>query len=199
MEKEIKVTNHGYHIESANILDSSTCSNIINFIEDNLDKFELNDPTIFKGYNTNSYKLALNKFIHIDKFKEIDNIIFKAVGDAIKCFIIDDLPDKQLLLNDIADSGYELRKIIGATHHHVDSHDIRFVNDKVSYRVATLVISLIDSGDKLIFPGLDITVPLKEGTFVFFPPYWTHSHYTQWSGSPSYRIQTWLLNNLKVI
>ena len=70
--------------------------------------------------------------------------------------------------------------------------DVSIFSDAYKERVGTLIVSLKDTGDEIVFPHLDITVPLKQGTILFFPPYWTHVHYSNWSKQKGYRIQTWL-------
>ena len=104
------------------------------------------------------------------------------------------IPNYGNLTENIEDSGYELRKIIGPTHLHADGSEVKMVKNSISFRVATLVISLAGTGDTLVFPDLDLEVPLEEGDVVFFPPYWTHRHSSKWSGIDTYRIQTWLTN-----
>ena len=180
---------------SANILTPESCKYIIDFMEENISHFELNKPK--NGYNTSSYGLNLSLYLKDKKFKEIDDILFKYVGISINTFITNNIPNNGFLLEGIQDSGYELRKIVGPTQKHVDSPDVSVVHDKITYRIASIVISLKESGDELIFPEMDIKVPLGQGTIVFFPPYWTHAHYSKWSGIDTYRVQTWLLNKVK--
>lgn len=188
----MKVTKHGYHIMTAKLLNSDECKKIIDFIEGNIDDFKTNKPR--KGYNTNSIGKMLNQLSDKKEFKEIDDLIFKAVGKSIECFIVENIPNYGNLIENIEDSGYELRKIIGPTQLHADGPETNMVENSISFRVATLVISLAGTGDTLIFPDLDVRVTLKEGDVVFFPPYWTHRHSSEWSGKDTYRIQTWLTN-----
>jgi len=192
---ELNVTKHGYHIMSAKLYDSAVCNSVINFIEDNILEFKLVNDNYSKAYCVfpSHYAGARNK-----EYDKIDDLIFKGVSAAIIAFIDKNIRKPGTLLNnDIGDSGYELRKIIGATDEHQDGLSISHTTKKVQYRVATLVISLSDTGDSLVFPEFDIEIPLREGTVVFFPPYWTHRHYSKWSGKEGYRIQTWLTNAVK--
>ena len=188
----MEVTKHGYHIMTAKLLDSDECKKIIDFIEDNIDEFKTNKPR--KGYNTNTIGKNLSDMTDNKDFKEIDDLIFKAVSKSINIFIRNETISRYLLEN-IADSGYELRKVIGPTRKHTDGPEINALVNCIRLRVATLVISLAGTGDTLEFPDLDISIPLEEGTFVFFPPYWTHAHESIWSGVDSYRIQTWITND----
>tara|TARA_Y100000389_G_scaffold118755_1_gene115931 strand:+ start:321 stop:917 length:597 start_codon:yes stop_codon:yes gene_type:complete len=190
----MEVTKHGYHIMTAKLLDSGECKKIIDFIEDNIDEFKTNKPK--KGYNTNSMGRPLSHMSDKKEFKEIDDLIFKAVGKAVDVFMRKDDSVSNAILDNLADSGYELRKVIGPTQLHSDGIEFTLVKrTSVRYRVGTLVISLSGTGDTLEFPHLDISVPLEEGTIVFFPPYWTHIHESKWSGIDTYRIQTWLTND----
>ena len=189
----MEVTKHGYHIMTAKLLNSDECKKIIDFIEDNIDEFKTNKPK--SGYNTNSIGRMLNLLSDKKEFKEIDDLIFKAVGKSIECFIIENIPNYGNLTENIQDSGYELRKIIGPTALHADGPELTLSNNNITHRVGTIVISLSGTGDTLLFPDLDIKVNLEEGAFVFFPPYWTHRHSSEWSGTDTYRIQTWITNN----
>jgi hypothetical protein len=193
----MEVTKHGYHIMTAKLLDSDECKKIIDFIEDNIDEFETNKPK--NGYNTNSIGRSLHKMSDKKEFKEIDDLIFKSVGKSVDRFIIKEPSYGGYISQNIKDSGYHLRKIIGPTQRHADGPEVTEYSDGLSYRVATLVISLAGTGDTLEFPDLGVNIPLDEGTVVFFPPYWTHIHESKWSGVDTYRIQTWITNNSVII
>ena len=192
----MEVTKHGYHIMTAKLLNSDECKKIIDFIEDNLNEFETNYHK--PGYNTNSIGCVLNSLSDKKEFKEIDNLIFEKIGKSIDCFIIENMKYHGNLTENIEDSGYTLRKIIGPTKAHQDGIEIKkYKDNSITYRVATLIISLAGTGDTLIFKELGINIPIEEGMVVFFPPYWTHIHSSEWSGTDTYRIQTWLTNRKK--
>jgi hypothetical protein len=141
---------------------------------------------------------VLNSLSDKKEFKEIDNLIFEKVGKSIDCFIIENMKYYGNLTENIEDSGYTLRKIIGPTKAHQDGIEIKkYKDNSITYRVATLIISLAGTGDTLIFKELGINIPIEEGMVVFFPPYWTHIHSSEWSGTDTYRIQTWLTNRKK--
>jgi hypothetical protein len=191
---QVKVTKHGHHIMSANIWDSSSCRTVIQFIENNMEsavRIEAN------GYNNNSNSFAIYPGIFSqednEEFAEADSIIFKGVSRAIDAFVMKSLPHPEdFSSQDLSDSGYEYRKVMGATAPHFDGPRIETDEDGFRYRVGTLVISLSNIGDDLIFPDLGVTIPLEEGCVVFFPPYWTHRHETKWEGKEGHRVQTWL-------
>lgn len=99
-----------------------------------------------------------------------------------------------------------LRKIYGKTREHTDgtkeiiesnicflkknrSKDFHFV------RNLTFIFSLNDDydGGELLFPSYDISIKLKKGSVVIFPPFWTHPHSTNdlLNNTFRYTITTW--------
>ena len=189
------VTDHGNFILSAELVSKKDCKDIIKFIDTHEKEHSILRDYSQKNRNTNSKEIALSRIMHLPKTKEIDDIIFKRVGEAIKKFIVQNIPNGKQLMNNLEDSGYQLRKIIGPTLQHQDGVQVDILNKSTyKYRVGTLIISLKDTGDEIVFPHLDVTVPLKQGTILFFPPYWTHVHYSNWNEQEGYRIQTWLTN-----
>jgi predicted 2-oxoglutarate/Fe(II)-dependent dioxygenase YbiX len=126
--------------------------------------------------------------------KVIDNEIFKIVGKIIEK-ITDKIPTLGACCND---SGYNLRKIHGATRNHID--DI-FDGWQPSYRQSelrkmTLIIAINGDydGGEFYFSRQDVKVKLKQGQAIVFPPYWTHPHQTGELLNNTYRytINTWL-------
>ena len=189
------VTKHGSFIMSAELVSKKDCKDIIKFIDTHEKEHSVLRDLSEPRRNTNSKEIELGEKKYLPKAKEIDNIIFKRVGEAINKFIVKNIPNaKDIMRNTIEDTGYQLRKIIGPTQQHQDGVNVLVYNDGYKVRVGTIIISLKDTGDEIVFPHLDITVPLKQGTILFFPPYWTHVHYSNWNGQEGYRIQTWLTN-----
>lgn len=189
------VTDHGNFILSAELVSKKDCKDIIKFIDTHEKEHSVLRDYSLKNRNTKSKEIILSEIIDLPKAKEIDDIIFKRVGEAINKFIIQNIPNSNNLMRNLEDSGYQLRKIIGPTIQHADGVQVNILS-KSTYkcRVGTLIISLKDTGDEIVFPHLDTTIPLKQGTILFFPPYWTHVHYSTWAEQEGYRIQTWLTN-----
>ena len=141
------------------------------------------------------------KFLSIDLCenkklaKVIDTEIHAVVSNIIKQMYI--LNERLTPIN--GDSGYQLRKIHGATRIHVDSifctlHDK--IIPKSDLRKLSLIIALNSDyeGGEFYFPRQDIKLKLKGGQAILFPPYWTHPHYTgELNGTFRYAINTWLL------
>ena len=188
------VTKYGNFVMSAELVSKKDCKDIIKFIDTyEKEHSEIRDYSE-NNRNTKSKEITLSQKLYLPKAKEIDNIIFKRIGESIKKFIsLQNIPNAHhLMSNNLEDTGYQLRKIIGPTLEHSDGVEVSIFKDAYKYRIGTLIISLKDTGDEIVFPHLDITVPLKQGTILFFPPYWTHIHYSNWNEQEGYRIQTWL-------
>ena len=103
-------------------------------------------------------------------------------------------------------SGYLLRKIYGKTKSHIDNiykiydSNINFIKDdkKNDYRMirnASIIFALNDDydGGMFNFPYYDISLKLKKGSVIIFPPYWTHEHevYTVENDTYRYTLSTW--------
>jgi len=108
-------------------------------------------------------------------------------------------------------SGYILRKIYGNTRLHSDGineiqeANITFVkeNHKGNYKMirnTTVIISLNDDyeGGNFNFPYYDISIRLKKGSILLFPPFWTHTHSTDdlLNDTFRYTITTWTCNKI---
>ena len=131
--------------------------------------------------NTNVICKYLNPLDNIenkDFAMAIDNEIFEFVGK-----IIEKLAHKLPAVGKIGnDSGYNLRKIHGATRPHIDDN---FDGYKPSYtqseiRKMSLIIAINGDydGGEFYFSRQDVKIKLKKGQAIIFPPYWTHPHET---------------------
>lgn len=103
-------------------------------------------------------------------------------------------------------SGYILRKIYGPTRLHIDgineiyNSDINFIHDKKfgdykMIRNATIIIALNDDYDGGLynFPYYGVSLRLKKGSVLIFPPFWTHEHEATelMNNTTKYTITTW--------
>lgn len=108
-------------------------------------------------------------------------------------------------------SGYILRKIYGSTRLHIDNiselydSNINFIknNKKGDYRMvrsASIIFGLNDDYDGGLynFPYYDITLKLKKGSVIIFPPYWTHEHqvFAVENNTFRYTLSTWSCMNI---
>tara|TARA_Y100000389_G_scaffold23826_1_gene20503 strand:- start:4842 stop:5420 length:579 start_codon:yes stop_codon:yes gene_type:complete len=183
----LKVNKHGGFVMSSIGLNPLECNKVIDFIEKNIKESD-------KIIN------------HKDKkgFSEVDDILFKTVSNSIKGFIIDNIKYYgRIFLNgtekpckNIKDSGYELIKISSSTELQPGSVDVSISQNKMTFNISSLIMSLKDTGSELVFPDLDITIPLEEGTVVFFPPYWTHCYYINSTEQKSYIVKTNITNTI---
>jgi hypothetical protein len=147
--------------------------------------------------NTNVICKCLNpldNFENKDFAKAIDNEIFEFVGK-----IIDKITEKITIAAPFCnDSGYNLRRIHGATRCHID--DI-FDGGQPSYtkpelRKMSMIIAVNGDydGGEFYFSRQDVKIKLKKGQAIVFPPYWTHPHETGelLNNTSRYTINTWL-------
>tara|TARA_Y100000389_G_scaffold23826_1_gene20502 strand:- start:4225 stop:4830 length:606 start_codon:yes stop_codon:yes gene_type:complete len=200
MEKnKIEVVKYGDFIMSANIMKSSDCNTIIDFIETNKENFPLVDYNF--SVSMESHTNLFNK--NTENCDKVNSILSDTVSKSIQTFIVENCPNSSLSFSPstIKNNGFFLRKIVGETTEHNDGIHIETItgsSDYIKHSVGVIVMSLKDTGDFLEFPDYNISVPLGEGSVVFFPPYWTHNHKSKWSGSESYRAQTHLKNTFKL-
>ena len=138
------VTKHGNFVMSAELVSKKDCKDIIKFI----DTYE-KEHSVIRDYseenkNTKSKEIILSKKLYLPKAKEIDAIIFKRIGESIKKFIsLQNIPNASYLMsNNLEDTGYQLRKIIGPTKEHQDGVDVSIFSDAYKERVGTLIVSL---------------------------------------------------------
>lgn len=198
-KNKIEVVDYGNFIISANIIKSSDCNTIIDFIETNKEKFPLvnNNYTVGMESNISYFKKDT------ENWHKVNSILSDTVSKSIQTFIVENCPNVSLSFSPSTTKhdGCFLRKIVGETTEHTDGIHIETIpgsSDYIKHSVGVLIMSLKDTGDFLEFPDYNISVPLGEGSVVFFPPYWTHNHKSKWSGSESYRVQTHLKNTFKL-
>ena len=102
-----------------------------------------------------------------------------------------------------------LRKINGATRVHIDGAisptpaltPPNYINKPTNIRLYSVIVALNSDyeGGEFYFPRQDITVKLKAGEALIFPPYWTHPHGTnELNGTFRYTINTWFYDDIQV-
>jgi hypothetical protein len=178
-----------------NAISHDVCDQVLQYIHSNSHLFE--NREYVKTNNVLCDSIFLFKH-HDEESCKIDRMLFEAIHDAIHDHLSpklkDDVGTPQTFLDDnkLFDSGYEVRRINGPTRMHYDCVCPEMREDGISYRMGTIVISLSESNDYLVFPVQNRSAKLSKGTMVFFPPYWTHPHYTIYGDEQCYRVQTWL-------
>ena len=182
---------------------------IINNTQEEFYSFSTEDNKYKKSLENiiNKKKVSTNKLngISKDKLEEYKSIIDE------KMKLIDKLISKtELKLSFNSNSGYILRKIIGKTILHADgtniheesSNNIFYVKDNILndsintlIRNASIIFTLNDDydGGTFRFPYQDVSIKLKKGSVLIFPPYWTHPHETDELENNTFRytISTW--------
>ena len=148
----------------------------------------------------------LNGITHKELQEHVDNISNKI---KIITNIMSQINDKIVL---DYNSGYNLRKIYGQTKNHKDGilnvqkSGVTFINEEIEepykmIRNASLVFALNDDYDGGIFNFTmqNITLKMKKGSVIIFPPYWTHPHEVSSveAGTFRYTINTWALEQIK--
>lgn len=130
----------------------------------------------------------LNGLMHNDIIMQINNLN-QIFIDVYK--IINDINQN---INVEFNSNYILRIITGATRLHKDDiiidksfnlnkimkfgEQINFnMNTEIHRRLSTIIALNSDyDGGELVFPEQNVSIKLKEGDIICFPPYWTHPH-----------------------
>jgi len=171
------------------VLSSNICDELVHIIDN---EALVDEPDQTMGYNVQA------KQIHLGDTKQGRQLYDGIIYDTIKQKV--DFLSKEHSIAFYGDSGYNLRKIHGATRKHADgmygSSDKSFVNIH-SLRSISIIIALNSDyeGGILFFPRQKYSVKLKKGQMLAFPPYWTHPHYTNdlKNGTYRYTINTWLL------
>jgi hypothetical protein len=185
------------------------------------------DDTYFYEFSTNPkvYENILNKLQkkELEYNNRLNGISNKKIKDYIHLFnkktdiiknIMTELNHK--ICFDF-NSGFTLRKIFGPTRQHIDDitleksfnnthfqmyRESREINmNTMIIRNVSAVFSLNDDycGGIFSFPNSNISLKLKKGSVVLFPPYWTNRHETSELLNNTYRytLNTWYGKILK--
>jgi len=86
----------------------------------------------------------------------------------------------------------QIRKMLGATKQHSDNIDPIYSTNYISYRVSSLICTLSETLDEIIFPNQNFKSKLPKGSLLYFPPYWMYEHYTLSHSKTRYSMTTWL-------
>ena len=199
--KKRDTSNNIFLIDDKTILNYDDCdfyTEIIdNFISNNSYSNQLWEPG--NNVNCNTFILNndnLNNFFNKSLVNDIMNRttrIFNNINTHLE-------QDYDLTVG--GNSGFQFRKIFGATRVHKDGiYDTNTPLNINQTRIASVIICLNDDyeGGEFYFPIQDIKVKLKKGQIIVFPPFWTHPHLTMDLKNRTYRytINSWLYQNQK--
>lgn len=179
------------------ILTSEECDKIVSFFETNEDKaVQMN---YHKKNQVECTTLLVSRLVDekVEGALLVDSLIHQAISQFLSNTVFPYFKNIEAPMPNfnLHDSAYELRQVTGATKVHQDGIEPKIPNSQytqITYRVGTIIISLHDSKDKLYFPCQDTAVSLTKGKIIFFPPFWTHPHRTEYGGEKTHRVQTWL-------
>lgn len=180
-----------------NVIDTDSCNKIINF----MDNSEQKKRDIMTGNNVECFEVMYNE--HNDIIKTINEKIFSILS----------IFSKSLDIEIVGTTKLQLRKVFGETVLHTDGacvDNVRhpYTNIQLkSVRILTLVGMLNDNyeGGIYNFPKQDISIKLKAGSIILFPPYWTHPHsvskITKKENELAYRYiySCWAMDNFLVV
>ena len=174
--------------------------------------------------DTHEYNILLNNAQDVTKrisTNELNNVCLEEIK-VLRNKINDKLSIIKKVLQSVNDGikinticDITLRKIYGATRLHCDgisdnstkvsvlsiSENKKVFNCKeTNVRSATFLIQLNDDyeGGIFQFPKQNISIRLKRGSALIFPPYWTHKHHVTEMLNNTYRytITTWGCENI---
>jgi hypothetical protein len=178
-----------------NVLASDTCKAII-------EKFEL-DPRQYQGtLYPNKINLKLKRCTDLavsrhDDWKPLDEEIKKAVNTSLHLYAKDVPALKRHLMTEVAridDSGYQLQRYLPKKNEGFNWHiDVGGLGSCVRYLAMILYLNTVKRGGETAFKHQGLKIKPKEGSILWFPPYWEYIHcgLSPVSG-PKYIITTFL-------
>jgi hypothetical protein len=145
-------------------------------------------------YNTNVQckRFDINDIVNQKLARIINNKIYEIVQNVIL-----KLTSNNIFLQINDNLNFQYRRIYGPTRLHIDGILSRPKTRGIDkLRIGSLIIALNDNyiGGDLCFPNQNVKIKLKKGQAIFFPPYWTHPHYTTdlLDNTFRYTINMWL-------
>lgn len=160
-----------------------------------------------EGENTKVQTLSINRMTTIlsdEQYDKDKTYIINIILELLRTVLESEIASKQnyithLLENDNCYfSSFDIRQVYGPTRRHVDGTSPSYYHSqntkKMFSRVLTILINLNENQDIIHFPDQNVHIPLKKGSIVMFPSYWTYPHFTTFDASYNrMTIQTWLI------
>ncbi len=201
MNKEELIKNNIFIKDS--FISDEDCDFIRNFIDETNKNNKLNQEKWGPGSNVQCFYFGIEDINNCEMKVKIENIIYN------KMVLFQKEIKEKYDIHTKSDSGYCLRKIYGPTRKHKDGTicgtSIQLINNKKyihinNVRVLSVILILNDDyeGCFFEFPRQEISLSLKKGQIIAFPPYWTHPHRVTEPLNNTYRytINTWLFDDL---
>ena len=157
-----------------NVIDPETCDSIIKNIESNIDKSQ----DFVYGPQSNVICKQLNVVS-----ADLDDLIRKPLQKISLKY-----SEKYTYFSAYSDTGFQLRKISGATRKHVDT--VRGADT----RNVSIIVGLNSDYEKgeFHFPYQDFVTTVKRGEAIIFPVWYMYPHYVDAPIGYRYTINTWL-------
>jgi hypothetical protein len=157
-----------------NVIDPDTCNFIIKGIESNIDN--ATDASHAYGQHVIAKELPVIS-------TELNSIIHNSVSKAVEQY-----RDMYTYLIVSRDTGYNLRRISGATRAHIDSGAGR------DSRNVSIIVGLNSDYEEgtFHFPVQDFSTTVKQGEAILFPVWFMYPHYVDAPIGFRYTINTWL-------
>jgi len=175
------------------IISDEICNDCISII----DRYAVNDESEYikdTKVKANSFMLndSTSQTIEYEIRKDINEKLYGIMNKLIHSIC------KKRNLTITSDSGFQFRKIYGETQMHTDGI-FRSYGESIEFGEARLMAVIIAlngdyDGGQFYFPNQDVTIKLKKGQIITFPPFWTHPHATKTLENNTFRytINTWL-------
>ncbi len=187
-------------IEDPLILNTDDCDYFVNVIDSYINSNVSINNNWCPGNNVNCKTFFIND--KPDTALNMNLILYNEIKNKVSRIFknLEDYLNKNTMINAKGNSGYQFRKIYGSTRIHKDGiYDSNYLINFNVTRIASVVICLNDNyeGGEFYFPIQNITVKLKKGQIIVFPPYWTHPHLTKELKNRTYRytINSWIYEN----
>ena len=159
------------------VIDPRTCDLLIKYLEDNIDQAEDNDYV--EGLQN-----VRCKFLPLPNGSDLDNAVYKSINKTTLLY-----KEKYNYFNADGDTGYQLRRIHGATREHTD-----FQHNIGDFRTASIILGLNSDYEKgeFYFPYQDFSTTVKRGEAIVFPVYFMYPHSVDAPIGYRYTINTWM-------
>ena len=145
-----------------NVISDETCDLLIDHIEKNMDK-AADLKHLANGVDVNN---VVCRQLVLEHNSNLDNLVYKSIAQAAKLYA----QEYETFLA-VGDTGYQLRRISGATRPHIDNtYDS---NHPTMIRTASVILGLNSDYEdgKFHFPLQNFSTTVKRGEAIVFPVY----------------------------
>lgn len=185
-------------IVKQNVLDDATCDDIVRFMQTN----RKSQSSQYRKKGSHSLasviylekKLTPESNIHEKVYTALNSVIKNEVGPFLNSL----LGLNQFKKGNISVKPYQYRHVKGPTRLHSDGSVLIRIGNELFNRVGTLILTLNDNFDTLVFPAQQKTIQLEKRSFVFFPSEWIYPHFSIFTPKERFSIQTWMYRKVNI-